>query len=76
QWIEGVSLNRTAGAVSMFNAPLVSEAWLVGCGLAGALFGHLLNLPAKNLLGPMLVSASVHLMGWSDFKPPFEIVNA
>ncbi|WP_163117352.1 AbrB family transcriptional regulator, partial [Acinetobacter baumannii] len=41
QWIEGVSLNRTAGAVSMFNAPLVSEAWLVGCGLAGALFGHL-----------------------------------
>lgn len=76
QWIEGVSLNRTAGAVSMFNAPLVSEAWLVGCGLAGALLGHLLNLPAKNLLGPMLVSASVHLMGWSDFKPPFEIVNA
>lgn len=76
QWIEGVSLNRTAGAVSMFSTPLGSEAWLIGCGLAGALLGHMLNLPAKNLLGPMLVSACVHMLGWSDFKPPFEIVNA
>jgi hypothetical protein len=35
-----------------------------------------LRLPAKTLLGPMLVSAVVHIMGWSDFKPAFEIVNA
>jgi membrane AbrB-like protein len=76
QWLEGVSLNRLAGAVSMFAAPLTAEAWLLGCGLAGAFLGHLLRLPAQNLLGPMLVSAAVHLIGWSDFKPPFEIVNA
>ena len=76
QWLEGVSLNRTAGAVSMFATPLASEAWLAGCGLAGTLLGHVLRLPAKNLLGPMLISACVHMLGWSDFKPPFEIVNA
>ncbi len=76
QWLQGVSLNRAAGSVSVFDAPLASELWLLLCGLTGALFGHLLRLPAKNLLGPMLASAAVHILGWSDFKPPFEIVNA
>lgn len=76
QWLEGVSLNRMAGAVSVFSTPATAELWLLGCGLAGCLLGHRLNLPAKHLLGPMLVSAAVHLAGWSDFKPPFEIVNA
>lgn len=75
QWLEGVSLSRTIGAVSVFDAPLTSELWLVGCGLFGAFLGHVLKLPAKNLLGPMLASAVVHAGGWSDFKPPFEIVN-
>ncbi len=76
QWLQGVSLNRAAGSVSVFDAPLASEVWLLMCGLTGAFLGHLLRLPAKNLLGPMLASAAVHILGWSDFKPPFEIVNA
>lgn len=76
QWMEGVSLNRTAGAVSVFSTPLIAEIWLLACGLVGAFLGHVLRLPAKNLIGPMLVSAVVHLLGWSSFKPPFEIVNA
>jgi uncharacterized protein len=33
-------------------------------------------LPAKYLLGPMLVSAGVHVIGLSDFKPPQEVVIA
>jgi uncharacterized protein len=76
QWLEGVSLSRAGGSVSMFTTPISSELWLVGCGLAGAFLGRALKLPAQNLLGPMIVSAAVHLAGWSDFKPPFEIVNA
>lgn len=76
QWTQGVSLNRTAGGVSMFDAPMVAEAWLILCGLAGAFIGHVLRLPAKTLLGAMLVSACVHLTGLSDFRPPYEIVNA
>jgi membrane AbrB-like protein len=76
QWLEGVSLNRTAGAVSVFDAPLVQEFWLIGCGLAGAAIGYALRLPAKLLLGPMLVSALVHVFGFTDFKPAFELVNA
>lgn len=76
QWFEGISLNRSASGVSIFASPLASELWLLGCGLAGAFLGHILRAPAKNLLGPMLASAVVHVLGWSDFKPPFEIVNA
>ncbi len=76
QWLEGVSLNRAAGSVSLFDVPLAQEFWLIGCGLSGALLGHWLRLPAGTLLGPMLVSAGVHLMGFTDFKPAFEIVNA
>jgi membrane AbrB-like protein len=76
QWLEGVSLNRAAGSVSVFDVPFVQELWLVGCGLAGAVLGYALKLPAKMLLGPMLVSAIVHLFGFTDFKPAFELVNA
>ncbi|GGK19277.1 AbrB family transcriptional regulator [Salinarimonas ramus] len=77
QWVEGVSLGaRPAAGPSMFDAPLSAEAWILVCGLAGAFLGHVLRLPAKVLLGPMLVSAGVHVTGVSDFHPPVEIVSA
>ncbi len=77
QWIEGVSLGATrAAGPSLAQTPLVAGLALVACGLAGVVVGHWLRLPAKHLLGPMIVSAAVHLLGWSDSVPPFEIVNA
>lgn len=76
QWLEGVSLgvNRTSGP-SMLQTPALGWFWLVACGVLGVVLGHLVRLPAKVLLGPMLVSAAVHLVGLSDSVPPFEIVN-
>ncbi len=77
QWSQGISLDRAGGSgASMFATPLVAELWLVACGFAGAFLGHILRLPAKTLLGCMIVSAAVHISGISDFKPPYEIVNA
>jgi hypothetical protein len=77
QWIEGVSLGATrASGPSLAQTPLVAVLALIGCGVAGVVVGHWLRLPAKYLLGPMLVSAVMHLLGWSDSVPPFEIVNA
>jgi uncharacterized protein len=75
QWFEGVPLGggRPTG-VSLLDTPLSSEFWLVACGLIGIYVGHVFNLPAKLLLGPMFVSAFVHAIGLSSFKLPTEIV--
>jgi uncharacterized protein len=76
QLVEGVSLGpRSASGVSIADAPWTSEAWLIGAALAGALIGHVLRLPAKYLVGPMLVSAGIHVSGVSEFVAPREIVN-
>ncbi|WP_181832575.1 AbrB family transcriptional regulator [Bosea caraganae] len=76
QWIEGVSLsvNRSSGP-SFAQTPLLAELSLLACGVLGVMAGHLLRLPAKHLMGPMLVSALVHLLGWSESAPPYEIVT-
>lgn len=76
QAVEGVSLGaRTSTGQSIMDAPLSAELWIIACVVVGVIAGHLLRLPAKFLLGPMLVSALVHLSGVSDFQPPTEIVN-
>lgn len=48
--------------------------WLAATGLVGVLLGRLLRLPAPFLLGPMLASGFVHILGWTDTAPPRELV--
>jgi membrane AbrB-like protein len=74
--ISGAPLGaRPQFGVSVFETPWRDEMWLLGTALAGALLGHILRLPARLLLGPMLVSAAVHALGWTHFVPAVEIVN-
>jgi membrane AbrB-like protein len=76
QMIEGVSFaDRPRLGISIMDTPWTSHLWLVAVGLAGAVVGRRLRLPAPNLFGPLLASAAVHLLGWSDFKPSFEIAS-
>lgn len=51
-------------------------AILAACGIAGAALGRLLRLPASFMMGPMILSAVVHLSGVTDSKPPGELVAA
>lgn len=54
---------------------LPAEALLLAaCGLLGWFGAKLLRLPAAQLVGPMVVSAIVHLLGWSTATPPPEVV--
>jgi membrane AbrB-like protein len=77
QWLEGVSLGaRPVFGVSIVDTPWPSDLWLVATGIVGAIVGDAIRLPAKYLLGPMLVSAAIHVAGLSDFKPPQEVVIA
>ena len=48
---------------------------LTGC-IIGAPIARLFKLPAAMLLGPMVLSAALHLMGATDAKPPFVLVAA
>lgn len=53
-----------------------SFALLVSCAGVGIVVGGWLRLPAHTLVGPMLVSAALHLAGLTTFEPPTEIVQA
>jgi len=47
---------------------------LLGAGIAGWWIGRLLRIPAYQLIGPMTMSAAIHLMGITASKPPFYLV--
>lgn len=51
-------------------------AILIACGVVGAAVARLLRLPAAFMMGPMIVSAMVHLGGLTNSKPPGELVAA
>ena len=44
--------------------------WAAGCVGLGLLVGKLLRLPAWHLVGPLAVSAAVHMSGLADFQIP------
>ncbi|MBM1175015.1 AbrB family transcriptional regulator [Microvirga arabica] len=76
QLMSGTALGtRPQLGLSIFETSWSDEVWLIATALAGALLGQILRLPARLLLGPMLVSAVVHVLGWTEFAPAIEIVN-
>ncbi|MFY0691906.1 MAG: AbrB family transcriptional regulator [Paracoccaceae bacterium] len=54
--------------------PVVELGILLLSGIAGYFLGPALRLPAPTLMGPMLVSAAVHLAGLTDNPPPRELI--
>jgi membrane AbrB-like protein len=44
--------------------------WALGCVVLGLALGRLLRLPAWHLVGPLVVSATVHMTGLADFRIP------
>jgi membrane AbrB-like protein len=76
QVIGGFSLGaRSQAGASLVDTPWQNQLWLIGTAVAGAIIGRLLRLPASFLLGPMVVSATVHVLGLTDFMPAREINN-
>lgn len=48
--------------------------WLGGCAVLGVPFGKLLRAPAPNMLGPMLLSAALHLGEVVETAPPTLVI--
>lgn len=65
------ALRRAGGSVGLADALL-----LVACGVVGYLLARRLRLAAPFLLGPLFLSAAVHLAGLTAAKPPGLLVVA
>ena len=75
QWIEGEPIARGAAqSVSMFEMDAAAFGWLAVTFFGGLLVGRYVKLPARYLMGPLIVSILVHITGVSTFKPPWELV--
>jgi membrane AbrB-like protein len=54
----------------------IDAALLIACAVIGMPFGKVLHLPAPTFLGPLILSASVHMAGLTASVPPNLLVNA
>lgn len=62
--------------VGLFSVDLADYALLGACAVFGALGAARLGLPAAAVLGPMILSAIIHLAGITESAPPTLIVSA
>lgn len=76
RWIEGVPVGQGTGQAGFADLAVVDLILLALAAVAGSALGLALRLPAPTLLGPMAVSAALHLGGATDSAPPVELVVA
>lgn len=71
QTFAGITIERT-GIVSAGEMAISAEdvIWFGSAVVGGVALGTLLKLPARFLVGPMLASAILHLVGVTDFELP------
>lgn len=70
-WMVGHAVGSASGAaVAGSEMGLVDLAVLVVAGVAGAIMGLKLNLPAGHVLGPIVLSGAAHLTGLTAAVPP------
>ena len=62
--------------VGLMDVALADYAVLAGCALVGGIGALRIGLPAAVVLGPMLLSALLHLLGLTESSPPTLIVSA
>lgn len=55
---------------------LTDAAVLTACAVIGAMLGTRLRLPAPTFLGPLILSAAIHMAGLTESAPPGLLINA
>lgn len=65
---------RAGGGTGFAEVPALDMVLLTVCGVVGMVLGRWLRLPAPTLVGPMAVSAIVHVSGHLTSAPPRELV--
>ena len=75
RWFQGYEPGGLAALGSVMDIAPLDAVVLLACAVVGYPVARLLRVPSAHLLGPMLLSAAIHLAGVSAAKPPVEIVN-
>jgi len=73
-----IVLGADVGAATVAGGPalgLTDAVILTASAVLGAVFGTRVRLPAPTFLGPLIVSAAVHLAGLTESAPPPVLVN-
>lgn len=75
EWLTGMTAPRGAATtVSMADVSMTDALWFAAVVAAGYALSRVVNLPARVMLAPMIVSLIVHVLGWTDFRLPFELI--
>ena len=76
-WMEGHAVGSAGGArVEGAALSAFDVALLAACGIAGAVIGLKLRLPAGHVLGPILLSGAAHVAGLTQAVPPAWLLAA
>ncbi|MEH7829533.1 AbrB family transcriptional regulator [Gemmobacter denitrificans] len=74
--VQGLAVGQAPLKAGFADLAWRDMGWLAGAALVGTGIGLWLRLPAPTLLGPMLVSALLHLTAITESAPPGELVIA
>ncbi len=72
----GYDVGAAGGAIAHGALGWQDAAALVACAVLGALLGPRLHLPAPTFLGPLILSAAMHMAGVTESAPPGLLINA
>lgn len=74
RWVQGYQVGGSAVRAGFADLGWLDLGLLALAALAGSWLGLRLRLPAPTLLGPMVLSAALHLTGLTHSAPPAELV--
>jgi membrane AbrB-like protein len=74
RFVEGLEVPTVVRSASGAELGALDAAILVGCAVVGYVGARRLRLPAAPLVGPMVLSAAVHLSGLTASAPPALVV--
>jgi membrane AbrB-like protein len=66
---------RPPMGVALFQQPWREALILGSCALIGAFGARAIRLPAAFVVGPMILSALAHILGWSESRPPAFLIG-
>ena len=71
----GYDVGSAGGAIAGRTLDWPDAAILTACAVLGALLGPRLRLPAPTFLGPLILSAAIHMAGITESAPPGLLIN-